>query len=335
MTQQDFNNLSKRYLNGETTPEENRYLEEWFNKQPEEVLIDIDNSQKEEIGHRMLQNIRREAYPTRQRFKLKLIYASGIAAMLVIGVFWYLNTSTPQNFLTSAVDTASPTGIEMKNNTSTEQEVKLEDGSKIILKPNSSFICSKEFNLTKREVYLKGEAFFDIKRDVTRPFIVHVDELVTEVFGTSFRIKANPKTKAVEVTVISGKVSVYIDKQNQTAEKNGIILTRNQKVVFDSEAKNIVPSIVDKPLPITAKQNENVKERFVFQMVPLETVLKQLSDIYGIEFIIANSNVKNCMITADLNGLSMFTQIELICKSIDATYDKRGTVVFIYGDGCQ
>jgi hypothetical protein len=60
-----------------------------------------------------------------------------------------------------------------------------------------------------------------------------------------------------------------------------------------------------------------------------------MSKHYGVEIISTNPKSNDCLITADLNGLALFTQLDLICKSIGATYEKRGTVIFIKGDGCN
>ena len=208
----------------------------------------------------------------------------------------------------------------------------LPDGSVVVLSQNSSLVYDRSFDQARREVYLHGEAFFKVKRDVTKPFVVHAGDLVTEVLGTSFRIRQNEQVKKTEVSVLTGKVSVYAREDNPDRERNGVILTQNQRVLYDAVTRNIVPTLVEDPLPRVPV--EQVRTALVFQEVPLEEVLSQLTQLYGIEFVISNPKSKACHITADLNGLSLFTQLELICKSIDATYEKRGTVVFVNGDGC-
>lgn len=262
-------------------------------------------------------------------------WLSGIAACLVLGAIWFLEKENTTRLLPAVRlnNYHEQLGIEVRNKTQTEQEVKLEDGTIVLLKQNSSLIYDKTFNHAKREVYLKGEAFFTVKRDVTKPFVVHTGELITEVLGTSFSIKQDNKINTIEVAVTAGKVSVYAEKLTQKEERNGVILTPNQRVLFDVVSKNIVPSLVENPMLIIP--STKAQPRLVFQSASLQTILNSLSELYGIEFMIANPKTKDCQITADLNGLSMFTQIELICKSIDANYEKRGTVVFINGDGCE
>ncbi|MFN8345250.1 MAG: FecR family protein [Spirosomataceae bacterium] len=333
MTQQEFNDLSKRYLEGKTTEEEENQLMVWFNAQPTQLNTGLSPTQKNGIEKRMWRNLYTRIRPASTVMITRLAWLSGIAACLIMGLGWFFQINSPsENKQLSALTNREQVGIEVKNTTPLEQEVKLEDGTVIVLKQNSSIVYDKTFNQTKREVHLNGEAFFKVKRNETKPFVVRTGDLTTEVLGTSFRIKHHQKANTIEVAVTTGKVSVYAEKSNHKSERNGIILTPNQRVVFDLVSKNMVPGIVEKPIPIAT--NEATPPQLVFKETSLVQVLDALSKLYGIEFVIVNPNAKDCRITADLNGLSLFTQLELICKSIDATYEKRGTVVFVYGDGC-
>lgn len=333
MTQQQFYDLSKRYLEGNATEEERTILVKWFEQHSNQSNLKIPESQKNEIEKRMWRAIQKKVRPTLSKNPIRFVWMLGVAASLILVFVWFNQSqiSLKINQESSATE-IEQVGIEIKNTTQVEQETRLEDGTVVLLKKNSSIIYDKAYNQTKREVYLKGEAFFKVKRDVSKPFIVRTGELVTEVLGTSFRIKHHEKANTIEVAVTTGKVSVYAEKSNRQDERNGVILTPNQRVVFDVASKNIVPSIVEIPVPIMT--NATQPPHLVFQEASLQTVLNTLSQLYGIEFVIANPKAKECQITADLNGLSMFTQLELVCKSIDATYEKRGTVIFINGDGC-
>ncbi|QHV97156.1 FecR family protein [Spirosoma endbachense] len=329
MTQQEFNELSERYLEGKTSEEEDRYLLAWSHRQLADELPDFTKVERSKVEKRIWRNVDQQIQP--KIIWMRAAWLSGIAACLLMGLFWLVPSSLlPQNGPFAVANKLGRTGIEVKNTTSAEQVVKLEDGTVVLLKQKSSLVYGEKFNQSKREVYLTGEAFFYVKRDITKPFIVHSGTLITEVLGTSFRIK--PKANAIEVAVATGRVSIYTEKSNHKNERAGIILTPNQQVTFDEASQNIIPGLVEKPMPITSV--ENIAPQLVFQSTPLQTVLNTLSTLYGIEFVITNPKTKDCHITADLNALSMFIQLELICKSIDATYEKRGTVIFINGEGC-
>lgn len=330
MTKQEFNLLSNKYLQGMCSVEEELLLLEWSEKLDKENQLKISSSEKEEIRGRILRNIHSKI-PNKQFSKITKIgigIVTSLAACLL--VVFLLNIRTTE---ISDSKSANAFGMEMKNMTLVDQKVLLKDGSLVILKPKSSIIYSKDFNIKKREVFLIGQAFFKVKRNVTKPFVVHSGDLNTEVLGTSFWVKSNTRNNQIEVSVTSGKVSVYSNKVSDNNNLNGVILTRNQKVVFDIVSKTINPTIVDNPLPILTPDFS--KGQLIFQATPLQSVLSNVSKHYGVEIILTNPKSNDCLITADLNGLSLFTQLDLICKSVGAIYEKRGTVIFITGDGCN
>jgi transmembrane sensor len=333
MTQQEFNQLLKRYLEGQTTEQEDQLLTEWYESPGNQVELPLSEIQKEGIRKRMWQSIRTQIRPNKNRRIVRLAWLSGVAACLALGLTWLYTQSRNKSESLVAVLVREQTGIEVKNTNPTEQEVTLPDGTTVLLTQNSSLIYQKDFNLARREVYLTGEAFFNVRRDVTKPFVVHTGDLNTEVLGTSFRIRQSENGKTTEVSVRTGKVSVYSGNRAQQGESNGVIITPNQRVLYDATTHNITPGIVEEPMVVVPK--EELKTGLMFQETSFEKVLDQLTRLYGIEFIISNPTVKECNITADLNGLTMFTQLELVCKSVDATFEKRGTVVFIDGEGCQ
>ena len=71
----------------------------------------------------------------------------------------------------------------------------LPDGTTVYLNTNSKIIFPKRFEKNKREITLKGEAFFEVTKDKNRPFIINVNEAQVEVLGTSFNILSNSSQK--------------------------------------------------------------------------------------------------------------------------------------------
>jgi len=330
MTKQEFNLLSNKYLQGLCSVEEELLLMRWSEKLDKENQLKISSIEKEQIKSRIWKKIHSNMPNSNfsKITKMGIGLMTSIAACLLI--VFFLNLSTNENLSSKS---ANLSGMEMKNMTLIDQKILLKDGSLVILKPQSSIIYGKEFNIKKREVFLIGQAFFKVKRNVTKPFVVHSGDLNTEVLGTSFWVKSNIRNNQIEVSVTSGKVSVYANKVSDNNNLNGVIITRNQKVVFDIESKTINSTIVDNPLPILTPDFS--KDQLVFQSTPLQSVLSTMSKHYGVEIILTNPKSNECQITADLNGLPLFTQLDLICGSIAATYEKRGTVIFITGEGCN
>jgi ferric-dicitrate binding protein FerR (iron transport regulator) len=217
-----------------------------------------------------------------------------------------------------------------KNNTAQTKEFKLEDGTIICLHPGSKTSFPKHFNKDKREVYLEGEAFFKVSKNPPRPFFVYNNQVVTRVLGTSFIVKTFGEQ--TEVIVKTGRVAVY--KNNQDANRpDQVIITPNEKVVYDNKRKDFVISLVKDPLIIVTEGavENNQSVQFAFDDMPLSSVLSVLQKAYGIQIMMENEKLNSRLMTGDISGHTFFNKLELICQSIGASYEVKGTVVWIKG----
>lgn len=328
MTQHEFDLLTAKYLAGECSPEEIALLEKWaslhFDDQTGEKLFDSDKAENE-ARERIRRSLKIGRRAGRRRYLVQ--WAAGIAAALVLSVagFQYLadkerRTGTP--VAEAIADSAS----------NSRTKVTLPDGSQVILEEGSDIVADREFGHANRKVWLKGEAFFEVRSNPQLPFIVQTEDLVTEVLGTSFRIKPQQSQKKIEVSVVSGKVSVYTAEPTGKNRKDGVIAMPNQKVSYDLVLKTLRQDLVDAPKPV---QKIEPSASFLFDEAPVGTVLSRIGEIYGVQLIPGNPNLKDCIFTGDLSGLDMYRQLDFLCEVIGATYEVRGTAVFISGAGCR
>ncbi|MEZ4906043.1 MAG: FecR family protein, partial [Spirosomataceae bacterium] len=219
--------------------------------------------------------------------------------------------------------------------------LRLDDGTEINLAPQSSLKYPAQFKSNNREVFLDGKAFFKVAHNPQKPFLVYTGEVVTKVLGTSFWIDTEGKNKAVEVSVVSGKVSVFQrDARNDFVSekiKSGVILTPNQKVKYIEGSQAFETSLVENPVLLSKgeKEQEIQPALFVFDDVPLREVVSQLEKAYGIEIILENENLKNCLFTADITKQPLFVKLDLLCASLNANYEVRGTKILVSGKGCS
>ncbi len=335
MSQHDFEKLMEKYLQGQCSAEEEALLDDWSDKQ----LRSLKNTTSAE---RMLIQKKRLWQSIHQRrgtqffiFKKPNWYKLGLVAsvILLVGLspFLYKTIIAKNGIAKNALGKFS--GIEMTNTTDSPQSVTLNDGTTVSLQPKSSLIYPEKFGDNTRVVYLKGEGFFKVKRDTTKPFIVYAGSLVTEVLGTSFTIKSFEKDKITEVIVVSGKVKVYNANATGANKKYAkeTIVTPNQKVVFDKSTQNIQPQVVENPVVLNPVKSVS---NFIFQDTPLFEVMKDMESIYGLHVVISPS-LENCQFSGDLNGLDFNTQLDLICKSVNATSEKKDILIVINGEGCK
>lgn len=327
---ENYEKLIEKYMAGETSAEEDSQVEQYLKENPaddSEVLL----SEKEEIGQRIRQKLL--ANTTRKPVKIGWWAAAAASVALLAGVIWYNGAKDITYFpALSAIWNNDDEGFAVRNTSHKPQRLTLEDGSVVILQPNSRISYPEHFGERKRMVYLHGEAFFQVKRDVTKPFIVSTENLATQVLGTSFNVKSYDGAGSIEVQVATGRVSVYETSERKTASKNGFILTPNQKVVFDKESRKMELGIVKNP--VVVKKAESAA-RFEFAETPAAEVLALLEKTYGIDIVVEGDVLRNCLFTGDLNELPMFDQLDLICKAVNVEYERRGASLFISGEGCS
>lgn len=212
--------------------------------------------------------------------------------------------------------------------------VSLDDGSTIVLQKDSKLSFRKPFGISDRSVFLTGEAFFDVARDSLKPFSVYSGEIVTKVLGTSFSIRAFEKDNDLEVNVKTGKVSVFRREAVAGArpQQPAIILAPNQKVVFSRKDEHFDKRLVDKPVPIR-ELSEYPRQRFEDISVP--DLLKLLEDRYGVQFVYDREILENCVITTTLNDEPIFDNLEVICRTIGASYRVEDARIVIESEGCN
>lgn len=337
MTQKEFDILSQKYLNNECTSEETAFLEEWANLQAKQGIktqFYNDDSEIETLERNLWLRIKKDTSVKQISVwkNMKWLSVSLAASVLVVlGYMAFVSYFTKTPFVVQKANLPKQ-GIESKNMAEKQQKVILPDNSIVLLEKNASIITDENYGKHNRTVYLTGEAFFEVTRNEKKPFLVFSGNLVTEVLGTSFRIKPKSNNKTIEVSVKTGKVSVYATEVKKTEKLNGVILTPNQKLIFDTESKTIRQSIVDVPLIVTPNF---VKSDFQFEEVTLEKIAKVFQIAYGVEVVVSNPILNQCEFTGDLNGLSMYKQLEFVCGSVNAQYELRGTTIFILGEGCK
>ncbi len=224
------------------------------------------------------------------------------------------------------------------NETSASKILNLPDGSHATLDPGATLYYPKVFAGNERRVYLKGDVFFEIAHDTTRPFYVHANNIVTKVLGTSFTIRENKLKNSIEVAVITGVVEVQEHNSEVFGEKvnKKVILTQNKTVTFYPEDEQLITGIVEKPKILKSKVAEVTTANFNYSEKPLPDIVKILEQAYGVQINIGNDPLRNCIITADLSQENtLFTQLEILCESMDAKYQLTGDSVTLTGKGCD
>ncbi len=210
----------------------------------------------------------------------------------------------------------------------------LEEGSVITLGKNSKLSYPKHFDAHRRTVVLTGEAFFDIAKDRSRPFYIYTNEVVTKVLGTSFRIQAFESDNQVLVQVKTGRVSVFSQKRPTLTdpETDGLVLLPNQQAIYSRTEKNLSRQLVEIPLRVIFRQ-ESIPVQY--DEVPASKILRDIEIQYGITILFNDDALDRCVITTTLGDESLYEKLDLICRTIGATYKEVDAQLIIESKGCR
>lgn len=319
MEKNELQQIIQRFLEGSASDKEKAVLESWYSK-------NYDNSPELTPGEfaKDLADIG-EGLPLKKqkgfRIYLPRIVAAAVAAILLIAFLFYFQRA-PVN---KAIQTAS------SNNTGTgkmeeKQEITLSDRSKIWLHQNAHLTYPKLFSAKTREVYLTGEAYFDIKHEPSRPFIIHTGDVTTTVLGTAFDIREDKKSHKIIVTVTRGKVRV-----SNGGQTLGILIP-NQQLSYNINDHTVRRQTVDAE-KIIAWQRIDLQ----FNNTTFEEATSQLEQRFHLKILFANPKLKGCRFSgASLTGENPEKVLNIICQFNNAHYTKRPDGAFVIdGQGCE
>ena len=202
--------------------------------------------------------------------------------------------------------------------------IRMNDGSLAILKPNSTLKYPKGFSDVKRIVFLEGEAFFEVRKDPTKPFLVHSRGMITKVLGTSFTVRSFEDEEDFRVIVNTGKVMVYTPGTDPASPQRSVLVLPRQQAKLKRQHHELIKDTIKTTMLLAKETAEN---EFSFKKAPIPVVIQKLETAYRVKIGYDSSEFENVTVTASLSDLPLDEKVKLICKAIDATYSfANGTI---------
>jgi len=220
------------------------------------------------------------------------------AAVLVIGClsWWLVNNQINTPLTEYAIAYTSD---------SIHSTITLADGSKVWLNSHSSIKYPKTFK-AKREVYLEGEAYFEVVHDAKHTFVVHAGKTQTKVLGTKFNIKASSADSAIAISLIEGNVSFGLKSSDD------IFLNPGQQGIYDIKRGSLVKEQNNNPNFMAWKTR-----MFYFDQLSLHNVFETLSEIYDFKYQFDNDTIKMKVLTANFYQRPLDEIMQTIALSAD------------------
>lgn len=215
----------------------------------------------------------------------------------------------------------------------------LPDSTIVWLNAGSRIRYAEDFIQEKREVYLEGEGFFDVKHDPEHPFIVHAGNIAVRALGTQFNVHAYLDDNTIEATLISGKVQITMsDKPDQR-----IILDPNEKLTvtkamvplpgkrgqLKQEVSYQVQSIAPQPVVSAIPEVAWMQDKLAFQHEPFRELSKKMERRYNKQIHFVDSTLGNERLTGVFENETIRKALGLLQMTTPFRYRFQGDTVYL------
>lgn len=202
--------------------------------------------------------------------------------------------------------------------------IQLPDGSTVWLNSDSKIRYKNSFGLNQRDLWLTGEAYFDVKHNAKVPFIIHTNKINIKVLGTEFNVKSYPNDSYVETSLIRGKIDVnFLDRPNEH-----IIMHPQEKLIINNNQQNSdlnldptnagISKLKLESLSTLSIDNSTVSEtawldnKVVFDNTSFEEIARVLERKFDVKIIFKNNTVKYYRFTGIFQHEGLLEIIELM-----------------------
>lgn len=266
-------NLLQRYIMGDATESEKQSVTEWLEADERNMkefmalrkLYDITLWQEEETKV-VLQKDRN----TKTLFLREFLKVAAVIAVVFSGTYFWMQSG--QDKLVTAMQTIHvPAGQRV--------ELYLADGTKVWLNAQTTFTFPTDFSSEVRNVKLDGEAFFEVARDESKPFIVETSKYDVRVLGTEFNVIAYQNSSNSETALLKGSVEITF-----SGTTNKVMLEPNTKIDWDNG--KVKKSMIDKYDYFMWRDG-----LICFENETMESMLKKLELYYDVKIIVNNKKI--------------------------------------------
>ncbi|RZT96210.1 FecR family protein [Ancylomarina subtilis] len=330
----DIHHIITKVLANSASNEEKSLLDDWLREKPEnkqdfelrrqqweEMLLIVDDKDKKRVFTDIKNKINQETkvvdfnkHVDRKKSIRWMKVAASVVSFISLGALSYYEITYPFSHLNligyNLVETEA--GV--------QQTQLLADGSTVYLNGDSRLKYKIDSEANERTLYLEGEAFFDVARDESKPFVIGLEDSHVQVLGTSFNIKAYSEDEQISTSVISGRVAFEASKS--------LILIPGNKGIID-KAKNTMAKLdVDNAMDVAW-----MKKALYFENTSLSEMAKSLYRMYGVKLKFLDGSLKDLKITAKFENERLDELFKILEMTNEFSYKIEDDVILIGGVG--
>lgn len=325
MSEVEFDRLIKGYLEGTLSSGEKELVDKWLaSMESKETLVEWPAEDRARVRSKLMQQISSRksesghivGYVRMIQSSAWLRAAAAILLPFILGYFIW-----ESRILESASD---------REEVAYKQEI-LPDGTIVWLKGSESRInYPKQFTGENRVVQFTGEALMEVAKDPKHPFIIQCDRngAFARVLGTSFNVKSSEE--AVEVAVLTGKVSLMSPDQEQE-----VTIIPREKAVYNALQEQIVHTAFNDEERISLIFGTNYNMRF--PDAKMREIIPRIQSKFKVQVTLSDKDILNCRLTADFTDQSLERTLSMISQALGIKWKLQdsGKDVYLEGVGCE
>jgi transmembrane sensor len=270
------------------------------------LLDDYEPVYKHEYWENMQQKLdASDTAKNKSRFLPVFKYAAAILLLISISIYLFNSNSSKE--------------IVKETNENEKSEIILNDGSLVKINRSTKLVYPQKFKNTAREVFLDGEAYFEVSENKEKPFVVNTSFSKVTVLGTKFNIKAYPSGNKDIVTVTEGKVMVV-----SKSSGNKIIVQKGETVSTDKSDNELNKTPIYDLNFDTWRTN---KIQFVNDSLP--HVVKILSHHYNKPVVLQSDNLKNLKLTCTITKLPLIEALEVVTTTLSLELEEKNDTIYL------
>jgi ferric-dicitrate binding protein FerR (iron transport regulator) len=340
--------LLSKYLNKETSQNENIQVEQWKATSSENMIefqklqkswelatagIAMDEWEKESSKEKLLFRIIKSQSITATKeenwlvfskdnllnglkYAAVIIFAIGIPSLLIYNILY---SSGSDNYTQKFTQISAPRGSKIV--------MSLTDGSKVWLNAGSVLKYNEGYNKQNRDIFLEGEAYFEVAKNKDNSFIVHAGDIDIQAWGTTFNVKAYNEEKVIETTLIEGSVSVSL----QSKPDDKISLFPNEQVFYykPDKAKNENSKILKTKGVEVASFTSWIDDKLQISSETLEILAVKLERKYNVKINFEDKSLRKMQFTGILENETIEQIFEIIKISSLVQYRIDGREIWL------
>lgn len=313
----DKYSLLEKFFSGQSTEEDNNVLSKIFKDGGEDIFDEYCRRKWAEndcrIPTSVKARIRQSLFTKMPRVKWRRVIASASAVLAAaVILFMYMLWSRPS-------ENAAPEIFEIVAERGQKSSVTLPDGSRVMINSASTISYTSDYNVKERNVFLSGEAYFDVASNADIPFVVHADKVSVTALGTEFNVKAYAEDPYVVTTLVEGGVRTEAGTQYE-------LLTRAQEASYNKEADVLLAyDVKDISRAVPWIRNE-----LLFENESLADIAVTLERMYNVTIVFEDEAAKGYSYTGLIRNNSLQNVLELISSTSPVGYKMNSGIIRFY-----